>query len=111
MNKLYLPVPDFQLCVFHDGNIYFDKIKRLATARPDPDNPRAYLLKRPNSGRDYERDSKASVNSNMEFIFKDHLLRIGHLKVVNPKKVNTLGPLAGTTAPTKAPASIKEEEK
>ena len=37
------------MCVFHDGNIYFDKIKRLATAKlvpdTDADHPRYYLVK------------------------------------------------------------------
>lgn len=26
LNKLYQPCEDFQLCLFHDGNIYLDKI-------------------------------------------------------------------------------------
>lgn len=70
------------MCVFHDGNIYFDKIKRLATAKIDPENPRSYLTKEANKRqKDYQRDSKACVSSNVEFIFKDYLLKLGHLKI------------------------------
>ena len=30
LNKMYQPIPDFQICIFRDGNIYFDKLKKLA---------------------------------------------------------------------------------
>ncbi len=36
LNKLYVPFKKFQICLFHDGNIYFDKIKKLAL-KQDPD--------------------------------------------------------------------------
>lgn len=86
------------MCVFHDGNIYFDKIKRLATAKIDPENPRSYLTKEANKKRDeYQRHSKATITSKVEFIFKDYLLKLGHLKLQSNKKT---GPLASTTNPT-----------
>lgn len=107
LNKLYRPFNNFQVCIFHDGNIYFDKIKRLATEKLLPDNeqehPRYYLVKNAivskskRGGLSKEDpymwdDSKDKVNSNIEFIFKDYLMRIGHLKSV---KVSKTGPSVG----------------
>lgn len=84
LNKLYRPFNDFQVCVFHDGNIYFDKIKKLAFQNCVQDNevdrPRPYLVKSAQSKQQYDRTSKNSTNSNIEFVFKDYLQKIGHLK-------------------------------
>ncbi|CDW79449.1 UNKNOWN [Stylonychia lemnae] len=30
LNKMYQPVHDFQICIYRDGNIYYDKLKKLA---------------------------------------------------------------------------------
>lgn len=50
LNKLYRPFDRFQICLFHDGNIYFDKIKKIAMRKwhdqADPfEHPRSYLNK------------------------------------------------------------------
>lgn len=48
LNKLYKPFKKFEICLFHDGNIYFDKIKKLAMKQDSDENnshPRPYLLK------------------------------------------------------------------
>lgn len=49
LNKLYRPFNNFQVCVFHDGNIYYDKIVKLANeklenSKSNP-HPRYYLVK------------------------------------------------------------------
>lgn len=30
LNKVFQPVEDFDICTFQDGNIYYDKILKLA---------------------------------------------------------------------------------
>lgn len=30
LNKMYQPVDNFQICMFKDGNVYLDKIRKLA---------------------------------------------------------------------------------
>mmetsp|Transcript_25372 Transcript_25372/g.33927 ORF Transcript_25372/g.33927 Transcript_25372/m.33927 type:complete len:123 (+) Transcript_25372:327-695(+) len=39
LNKIYLPVEDFQMLHFSDGMIYYDKIQKAASQRP-----RRYLI-------------------------------------------------------------------
>jgi hypothetical protein len=112
LNKLYRPVKNFKVCIFHDGNIYFEKIKRLATRKESEiDNiERPYLLKtiQPR-GKYNDMTSKGHVNSNIEFIFKDYLLKIGHLKAYKPTKSGTVGPHIASTSQNKPAIGVSNQ--
>jgi hypothetical protein len=62
------------VCLFNDGNIYFDKIKKLATRNysESEHHPRPYLIKN-HIGED---SSKGLVNANIEFVFKEYLHKL-----------------------------------
>lgn len=60
LNKLYQPAKNFQICIFHDGNVYYDKIHRLAHT-----DGRLNQLK-----KDYSTKSdKRETQCNIEFVF------------------------------------------
>ncbi len=71
LNKIYQPVENFQICMFHDGNIYYDKIKRMAIM-----DGKAFQLK--NFMKTHHSEHKQKVRANIEFMFKDFLNKIGY---------------------------------
>lgn len=61
LNKLFCPVKNFEICIFNDGAIYYDKIMKLACKTRNDVFVRKSYPNRP------ERDT---LHSNIEFIFK-----------------------------------------
>jgi len=64
LNKLFEPVKKFEICVFNDGAIYFEKIIKLACRKRDPN----FLKKRYKNNQE-----KETLNTNIEFVFKNQV--------------------------------------
>ena len=83
LNKVYQPVKNFQVCVFHDGNIYYDKIKKIAVK-----DGRSYQCQ--STFLNESDPSKKKVISNIEFIFQNFQRQSGYYKstTMSPDKKN-----------------------
>eukprot|EP00347_Sterkiella_histriomuscorum_P008343 403345460 len=70
LNRIYQPVENFQVCMFRDGNVYYDKIMKTAIT-----DGKAYQIKK--KGKPMSMDQCETINR-MQTQFHKFLIDIGY---------------------------------
>ena len=58
---MYKPCHNFQICTFHDGNVYYDKIKRLGLKQTPGKNGKSAKYSVFSSSNDDNDEEKQNV--------------------------------------------------